>query len=171
MNSRKPGRLAAVPASQPAMTTRTAPDRAAGESARRTTRAAYTALGWVVLFFAFHVYWYLGGSFASPGKLPGGPHTLLAWIFEVFVTGAFPLGAFVCLAIARGWARDRPAPERAHRALEQGHDGHGRPPLVRLGDRHLFPGRRDHLRAARRSLPHASSALTTTHVLPAVVRW
>ena len=89
------------------MTTRTAPDRTAGESARRTTRAAYTALGWVVAFFACHVYWYLGGSFASPGKLPGGPHTLLAWIFEVFVAGAFPLGAFVCLAIARGWARGR----------------------------------------------------------------
>jgi hypothetical protein len=89
------------------MPAQTAPDRAAGENARRTTRAAYTALGWVVLFFAFHVYWYLGGSFASPGKLPGGPHTLLAWIFEVFVAGAFPLGACVCLATARGWARGR----------------------------------------------------------------
>ena len=96
--------MAALPASQPAMTTRTAQDRAAGESTRRTTRAAYTALGWVVLFFAFHVYCYLGGSFASPGKLPGGPHTLLAWIFEIFVAGAFPLGACVCLATARGWA-------------------------------------------------------------------
>lgn len=99
--------LAAVPASQSAMPTRTAPDRAAGEGARRTTRAAYTALGWVVLFFAFHVYWYLGGSFGSPGKLPGGPHSLLAWIFDIVVEVAFPLGAFVCLAIARGWARGR----------------------------------------------------------------
>ena len=89
------------------MPARTAPDRAAGETAQRTARAAYTALGWVVLFFAFHVYWYLGGSFACPGKLSGGPHTLLAWIFDVFIDAAFPLGALVCLAIARGWARGR----------------------------------------------------------------
>ena len=97
----------AVPASQPALPARTAPDRAAGDRARRATRAAYTALGWVVLFFAFHVYWYLGGSFASPGTLPGRPHSLAAWIFGIVVDVAFPLGAFVCLAIARGWARGR----------------------------------------------------------------
>ncbi len=84
-----------------------APDRAADETTRRTARAAYTALGWVVLFFAFHVYWYLGGSFASPGKLPGRPHSLVGWIFNIFVDVAFPLGAFVGLAIARGWARGR----------------------------------------------------------------
>ena len=81
--------------------------RAAPGGGRRTTRVAYTALGWVVLFFAFHVYWYLGGSFGSPGKLPGGPHSLVAWIVNVLVAVAFPLGAFVCLAIARGWARGR----------------------------------------------------------------
>jgi hypothetical protein len=103
VNSRKPGAcLAAVPASRSAMPTRAIPDRAAGETARRTTRAAYTALGWVVLFFAFHVYWYLGGSFASPGKLPGAPRSLAAWAVEVFVVVAFPLGALVCLAVARG---------------------------------------------------------------------
>lgn len=89
------------------MDTLTAPDRAARDSARRTARASYTALGWVVLFFACHVYWYLGGSFASPGKLPGRPHSALLWISTVLVDGAFPLGAFVCLAIARGWARGR----------------------------------------------------------------
>jgi hypothetical protein len=82
-------------------------DRAADESARRTTRASYMALGWVVLFFAFHVNWYLGGSFASPGGFPGAPHSPLAWIFELFVAGAFPLGAFVCLVIVRGCARGR----------------------------------------------------------------
>jgi hypothetical protein len=80
---------------------------AAPGGGRRTTCVAYTALGWVVLFFAFHVYWYLGGSFGSPGKLPGGPHSLVAWIVDVLVAVAFPLGAFVCLAIARGWARGR----------------------------------------------------------------
>lgn len=82
-------------------------DGSAGETARRTTRAAYTALGWVVLFIAFHVYWYLGGSFASPGELPSlVPHRPLAWIFEPFDSG-WVLGPFVCLAIARGWARGR----------------------------------------------------------------
>lgn len=94
-------------ASQPALPTRATPHHAAGETARRTTCTAYTALGWVVLFFAFHIYWYLGGSFASPGKLPGWPHTLLGWAFEVLTAPAWPLGALVCLAIARGWARGR----------------------------------------------------------------
>src|SRR3954452_805992 len=95
----------------------TAPDG----RARLTTYAAYTALGWVVLFFAFHVYWYLGGSFASPGELPpltpgshsaaaGSAHArvqLVAWIVEIPVDSAWPIGALVCLAIARGWARGR----------------------------------------------------------------
>jgi hypothetical protein len=97
------------------------PDAAADERARRTTYAAYTALGWVVLFFAFHIYWYLGGSFVSPGELPpltpgshsaaaGSTHArvqLVAWILEVPVDSAWPIGAWVCLAIARGWARGR----------------------------------------------------------------
>jgi hypothetical protein len=90
-------------------------------TARLSTCAAYTALGWVVLFFAFHVYWYLGGSFASPGELPpltpgthsaaaGSAHArvqLVAMIVEVPVDSAWPIGAWVCLAIARGWARGR----------------------------------------------------------------
>ncbi len=83
--------------------------------------AAYVALGWVVLFFSLHIYWYLGGSFASPGELPplvpgthaaadGSAHArvqLVAWIVEVPVDSAWPIGALVCLAIARGWARGR----------------------------------------------------------------
>ncbi len=75
-------------------------------------RIAYTALAWVVVFFAFHIYWYLGGSFgmcgsgcASPGKLI--PHSLLGWIFGVLGLPAWPLGAWVCLAIARGWPQGR----------------------------------------------------------------
>jgi hypothetical protein len=96
-------------------------DAAADTIARRTTYVAYTALGWVVLFFSFHVYWYLGGSLASPGELPSltpGTHSaaagsaharvqLVAWILEVPVDSAWPIGALVCLAIARGWARGR----------------------------------------------------------------
>jgi hypothetical protein len=86
------------------------PETVADRRASRTTLAAYTALGWVVLFFACHVYWYLGGSVASPGKLLGVPHSPAAWIVNVVVTLAFPLGALVCLAVARGWARGRLAP-------------------------------------------------------------
>jgi hypothetical protein len=96
-----------------------APDGSAEQGGRRTTRAAYAALGWVVLFFAFHLYWYAGGSFASPGELPplnekpnrletsAGVHALVASTVNVIVDAAWPLGALVCLAIARGWAQGR----------------------------------------------------------------
>jgi hypothetical protein len=70
-------------------------------------RAAYIALGWVVVFIGFHLYWYRGGSFASPGKLPPAPHSLIGWTFEVLVMGAFVLGFLVPLAISRGWADGR----------------------------------------------------------------
>jgi hypothetical protein len=76
--------------------------------ARLPARVAYAAFAWVVVFFAFHIYWYLGGSFASPGKLPDLiHHSLVGWILEVLVDAAWPLGAWVCLAIARGWPRGR----------------------------------------------------------------
>jgi hypothetical protein len=69
-------------------------------------RAAYAALVWVLVFFAFHVYWYAGGAFGRAGPLPDAtPDSVGGWIFEVLVTAAFPLGAFVCLAVARGWPR------------------------------------------------------------------
>jgi hypothetical protein len=97
----------------------TAPDRRADERARRTTLAAYVALGWVVFFFAFHIYWYAGGSFASPGELPPlsarpnhlqtaiGVQSVVAWTVNLVTDGAWPLGALVCLTVARGWARGR----------------------------------------------------------------
>jgi hypothetical protein len=59
----------------------------------------------VVLFFAIHIYWYGGGSFGNPGKLPSGPHSLITWIFDLLIAAAFPIGVLTCLAIARGWAR------------------------------------------------------------------
>lgn len=71
-------------------------------------RAAYAALAWVVVFFAFHVYWFLGGSFGVGGEgYRHAPHSVAGWIFEVLVVSAFPLGAWACLAIARGWPRGR----------------------------------------------------------------
>lgn len=67
-------------------------------------RAAYTALAWVVVFFSFHVYWYAGGTFGRAGPLPDPiPHSAGGWIFGVLVVAAFPVSAWVCLAIARGW--------------------------------------------------------------------
>jgi hypothetical protein len=76
-------------------------------AAWRRVLAAYLALGWVVLFLGLHVYWYLGGSFASPGKLPGEARSLAAWTFNVLVDGAFALGFLIPLAIACDWARGR----------------------------------------------------------------
>jgi hypothetical protein len=55
----------------------------------------------VVAFFAFHVYWYLGGSFGQAGSLPDTPHSSGGWVFEVLVVSAFPLGAWACLTVAR----------------------------------------------------------------------
>jgi hypothetical protein len=92
------------------------PPRAAARQAEPVTfdraaagrpRAARTALAWVVVFTAFHIYWYLGGSFASPGALPGTPHSVVRWAFDAFVGIAFVTGLLVPLAIARGWTDRR----------------------------------------------------------------
>lgn len=70
----------------------------------RPLLAAYAAFAWVVAFFALHVYWYAGGSFGRAGPLPDSlPHSVGGWAFEVLVVSAFPVGAWACLAIARGW--------------------------------------------------------------------
>ncbi len=79
----------------------------------RPVRAANIALGWAVTFLAFHIYWYLGGSFVSPGKLPGWPHTLAGWIVEALTEGIWALGLLVPLSISRGWARGRLAKPEA----------------------------------------------------------
>jgi hypothetical protein len=73
----------------------------------RCIPAAHVALGWVVVFVGFHIYWYLGGSFGSPGRLPGWPHSLIGWTFNVLVDGAFALGLLVPWAISRGRALGR----------------------------------------------------------------
>jgi hypothetical protein len=84
------------------------PRVAVKDSARLPVRAAYAALAWVVVFFAFHVYWFLGGSFGLSGELPSlVPDSVAGWIYEVLEGTVGPLGAWVCLAIARGWPRGR----------------------------------------------------------------
>jgi hypothetical protein len=87
--------------------TRLPSGRARG-SAGMPARAAYAALAWIIVFFAFHVYWYAGGSFGRAGPLPDPtPNSVGGWIYEAVVISAFPLGAWVCLAIARGWPQGR----------------------------------------------------------------
>jgi hypothetical protein len=77
-------------------------------SARLPVRVAYAALAWVVVFFAFHVYWFLGGSLGLSGELPSlVPDSVAGAIYEVLEAAVWPLGAWVCLAIARGWPRGR----------------------------------------------------------------
>jgi hypothetical protein len=72
-------------------------------------RAAYAALAWVVVFFAFHVYWYAGGSFGLNGELRRDlvPDSVAGGIVEVLGLVAFALGAWVSLAIARRWPRGK----------------------------------------------------------------
>jgi hypothetical protein len=85
------------------------PCRAVKDSARLPVRVAYAALAWVVVFFAFHVYWYAGGSFGLNGELRRDlvPDSVVGGIVEVLGLVAFPLGAWVSLAIARGWPRGK----------------------------------------------------------------
>ena len=68
-------------------------------------RTAYAALAWVIFFFAFHVYWNLGGSFGVGGEgyVGGAKLKVVGWIVEVLAVAAVPLGVWVSLAIARGW--------------------------------------------------------------------
>ena len=72
-------------------------------------RTAYTALAWVIVFFAFHVYWNLGGSFGVGGEgyVGGAKLKVVGWIVEVLAVTAVPLGVWVSLAIARGWPQGK----------------------------------------------------------------
>ncbi len=72
-------------------------------------RTAYAALAWVLVFAAFHVYWHLGGSFGVGGEgyVGGAKLKVVGWIVEVLGLVAFPLGAWVSLAIARGWPQGK----------------------------------------------------------------
>ncbi len=88
----------------------TVPPRATvKDSVRPPVRLAYAALAWVVVFATFHLYWYLGGSFGVGGEgyTGGAKLEVVGWLVEVLAVIAFPLGAWVSLAIARGWPRGR----------------------------------------------------------------
>ena len=79
------------------------------DSARPPVRVAYAALAWVVVFFAFHVYWNLGGSVGVGGEgyTGGAKLKVVGWIVEVLAVAAVPLGVSVSLAIARGWPQGK----------------------------------------------------------------
>jgi hypothetical protein len=81
------------------------PGAAVTVTARLPVRVAYAGLAWVVVFFAFHVYWNLGGSFGVGGEgyVGGAKLKVVGWIVEVLAVAAVPLGVWVSLAIARGW--------------------------------------------------------------------
>ena len=82
-------RLTAFPAAPPG-------DHRSPSKQLLPVRTAYAALAWVVVFFAFHVYWYLGGSFGLGGELPSlVPKSVAGWIVEVLdvvAVAARPMG-------------------------------------------------------------------------------
>ncbi|WP_338258503.1 DUF3995 domain-containing protein [Dictyobacter halimunensis] len=68
--------------------------------------AGYAALGWVIVFLVFHVYWAFGGRFGlgdASAPLPAFPHSVGAWLFTIIVFGMFVLGIIVPLAIVQSW--------------------------------------------------------------------
>jgi hypothetical protein len=84
-------------------------DRRSPSNELLPVRTAYTALAWVVVFAAFHVYWNLGGSFGVGGEgyVGGAKLRVVGWIVEVLAVTAVPLGVWVSLAIARGWPQGK----------------------------------------------------------------
>ncbi|MER6944318.1 DUF3995 domain-containing protein [Nonomuraea sp. NPDC000554] len=71
---------------------------------RAGTRAGYATWAWVLVFIAFHVYWYLGGRFGHPGPLPEVSFD----VFGVVVTAMFVVGAVIPLAAVQSWGRAIP---------------------------------------------------------------
>lgn len=79
-------------------------------SVRRTARthaeiprfgrvAGFAAWTWVIVFIAFHLYWYAGGRIGHPGELPDGAPA----VFNVVVGLLFLAGAVVPLASVSRW--------------------------------------------------------------------
>jgi Protein of unknown function (DUF3995) len=77
----------------------------------RAAWAGYAAFAWVVVFFAFHVYWEFGGRFGfgdQTDPLPERGGSIAAWLFTVLTLLAFPVGALVALATVQSWGRKIP---------------------------------------------------------------
>ena len=77
----------------------------------RAAWTGYAAFAWVVVFFAFHVYWEFGGRFGfgdQTDPLPDRGGSIAAWLFSVLTLLAFPVGALVALATVQSWGRSIP---------------------------------------------------------------
>ncbi|MFD7020772.1 DUF3995 domain-containing protein [Streptomyces sp. NPDC059928] len=88
--------------------TRTAGAPATSPNALRTVcRAAFI---WVIVFIAFHVYWYFGGTFGFGDASATVPQTKTVgdWVFAVVISGMFLVGALVPFALHRPWGRAVP---------------------------------------------------------------
>jgi hypothetical protein len=64
-------------------------------------RIGYVAWLWVVVFTAFHVYWYAGGSIGHPQPLPEATLD----VFGIVLGSMFVVGAVVPLAATHDWGR------------------------------------------------------------------
>ncbi len=69
---------------------------------------AWAAWAWVVVFTAFHVYWFLGGRFGLAGPLPTLSFSLISVLFRVAVAAMFATGLVVPIAAVRPWGRRVP---------------------------------------------------------------
>jgi Protein of unknown function (DUF3995) len=67
-------------------------------------RIGYAAWIWVVVFTAFHVYWYAGGQIGHPQPLPEASVD----VFNIVVGSMFVVGAVVPLAATYDWGRAIP---------------------------------------------------------------
>ncbi|MPZ50582.1 MAG: DUF3995 domain-containing protein [Dehalococcoidia bacterium] len=78
---------------------------------RQGAWAGYVAFAWVVVFFAFHIYWYLGGQFGfgdQTDPLPDWSWSAPALVSSFVTTLAFPLGGLAALAAVQPWGRGIP---------------------------------------------------------------
>ncbi|WP_447038491.1 DUF3995 domain-containing protein [Streptomyces sp. DSM 118878] len=89
-----------------AQKTRTAgTDPAASPDALRTI--CHATFTWVIVFTAFHVYWYFGGTFGFGDASATVPQTKTVgdWIFAAVISVMFLVGAVVPFALHRPWGR------------------------------------------------------------------
>jgi hypothetical protein len=71
---------------------------------RAARRAGYAAWVWVVVFTAFHIYWFTGGRFGLAGQIPPATFDM----YGLVVAAMFAIGAVVPLAVVQSWGRRIP---------------------------------------------------------------
>ncbi|MDJ1136855.1 DUF3995 domain-containing protein [Streptomyces iconiensis] len=70
----------------------------------------HTTFAWVIVFTAFHLYWYLGGTFGFGDASATVPQTKTVgdWVSAAVISVMFLAGAFVPFALHRSWGRTLP---------------------------------------------------------------